>query len=370
MTARPSWARVKQLIEIYSLRFGSDSIRVALAGSALSRNYGDITSQIPSGINFVTFPTLLDSDQLSAVALSAFNISDALSKYWHNDKPSAVLVIADRTETLGVSAASAIHQIPLIHLQGGEVSGSIDNKIRDTNSKLADLHLTTNDYTKSRLISIGENASDIFVVGCPSIDLVSQTLARSRELDIQRIPGVGANILNSEAYGIVMFHPDTIHPIDNPVWLNALIEFIKTSSHKWFWFWPNPDNGSNFIAKTLRRARESGLLKNVRFVINLHPSDFILLAYNAKFMIGNSSFAIREGSYLGLPSANIGKRQQGRQMSNNVLNLEELNNVNDFHKLYEVPRGQFALDTTYGDGRSGEKISEVLGSWIPTLKGV
>lgn len=369
MTARPSWARVKQLIDIYGLKFGHDSIRITLAGSALSRNYGDITGQIPSGIKFVTFPTLLESNHLSAVAISAFNISNALSNYWQNNRPSAVLVIADRTETLGVSAASAINQIPLIHLQGGEVSGSIDNKVRDTNSKLADLHLTTNDYTKRRLIAIGEEDSNIFVVGCPSIDLVSQTLKHKREMDLSSIPGVGANILNTDLYGIVMFHPDTIHPLDNSVWLNSLIEFVESSDHKWFWFWPNPDSGSSVIAKTLRRTRESGLLKNVRFVINVPPAEFILLAYNAEFMVGNSSFAIREGSYLGLPSANIGRRQQGRQMSANVLNLEELHQVNDFSKLHEIQRGQLALDTTYGDGHSGEKISEVLGSWIPSLKG-
>lgn len=369
VTARPSWARVKSIVLNYSRSFGPDSIKVTLAGSAISRNFGDISSQIPHGISWKPLHTLQDSDDLTSVSLSAFNLSTALVRSWASDRPDIVLVIADRTETLGVSSAAAISQIPLVHLQGGELSGSIDNKIRDANSKLADLHLTTNKTTKQRLIQLGENAKLIHAIGCPSIDLVRETLALGEDYEIQDIPGVGADIRHTQEFGIVMFHPDTIFEKENLEWLNAIIKFVEQSELSWLWFWPNPDHGTIGISKELRRRRESGGLQNVRFVINVKPEMFISIASKARMIIGNSSFGIREASYLGLPSLNLGKRQKNRQKSGNVLNIENLSELELLKQIYS-PEFRFKVgqDVTYGDGRAGEAASQIIGNWNPTLK--
>jgi UDP-hydrolysing UDP-N-acetyl-D-glucosamine 2-epimerase len=369
VTARPSWARVKSIVLNYAESFGHELIKITLAGSSISRNFGDISNQIPHEISWKPLHTLQDSDDLTSVSLSAFNLSSALVRAWASDRPDIVMVIADRTETLGVSAAAAISQIPLVHLQGGEFSGSIDNKIRDANSKLADLHLTTNETTKQRLIQLGENANLIHAIGCPSIDLVRQTLDLGESYEVQDVPGVGVDIKEQHEFGIVMFHPDTINEKENSEWLNVIIEFVEQSDLSWLWFWPNPDHGTIGISKELRRRRESGGLQNTRFVINVKPEMFISIASKARMIIGNSSFGIREASYLGLPSLNLGKRQMNRQKSGNVLNIENLSELGSIQRIFSPEfRFEIGQDLTYGDGHAGEAASRIIGNWNPILK--
>lgn len=368
VTARPSWARVKSFVNQYVSQLGPERIRLSIAGAALSRNFGDITRQIPKGVKFSTHPTLLDSDTLTSISLSASNLISSLSRHWNDSPPNAVMVIADRSETLGVAVASSLCQIPLIHLQGGEVSGSIDNKIRDANTKLADLHLTTNSLSKDRLLSLGERPSLIHIIGCPSIDLVVETLAKESGFRVSDVPGVGADIDNGDTFGIVMFHPDTLNETENMFWLGKIIEFVETSSHKWIWFWPNSDHGNTLISKELRRQRERGKLSNVRFVINLPPEDFILLANLSLAIVGNSSFGIREASFLGIPALNLGKRQSGRQVSKNVISIDEQANSDRMSEVYGVERSDVGVDTLYGDGTAGFLATQILAKWEPKLK--
>lgn len=368
VTARPSWARVKSFVKQYVGQFGPERIRLSIAGAALSRSFGDITGQIPERIRFHTHSTLLDSDSLTSTSLSASNLVSSLSRLWNDSPPNAVMVIADRSETLGVAVASSLCQIPLIHLQGGEISGSIDNKVRDTNSKLADLHLTTNSLSKDRLLSFGESPNLIHIIGCPSIDLVAETLANESQFKVSDVPGVGSEIHVGETFGIVMFHPDTLNESENMFWLDKLMNFVETSSHKWVWFWPNSDHGSTFISKEIRRQRERGKLSNVRFVINIPPEDFILLASMSVAIVGNSSFGIREASYLGLPALNLGKRQSGRQFSKNVISIEEKTNFGKMLEVYDIKRSNVGVDTSYGNGSAGFLATQILHRWEPKLK--
>jgi UDP-hydrolysing UDP-N-acetyl-D-glucosamine 2-epimerase len=284
-----------------------------------------------------------------------------------------VLVIADRTETLGVAMAASIMQIPLIHLQGGEVSGSIDDKIRDANSKLADLHLTTNEQTAQRLINSGEDPSRVFPIGCPSIDLVAELENDSSNFSEQtasNLGGVGSDFSLEQPYGIIMFHPDTLHEVENIEWCQRLISMAEASDFHWFWFWPNPDHGSHAVSHEIRVAREKGELGNVRFIINLSPEDFVRLSARAKVMIGNSSFGIRESSYIGLPVMNLGKRQGGRQKSSNVIDCPELESVASLMSKMNnhISVNRFPPSSIYGNGSAGKHAAEIIANWVPSLK--
>jgi UDP-hydrolysing UDP-N-acetyl-D-glucosamine 2-epimerase len=373
VTARPSWARVRELVSAYSRINGPSRVRVSLLGPAVSKRYGDLTKLIPEGLEFSHLAALNDSDSLGGVALSCINGASALVNKWNQDRPDCVLVVADRTETLGVSMSAAIMQIPLIHLQGGEISGSIDDKIRDTNSKLADLHLTTNELTKLNLISMGESDANIHVVGCPSIDLVRLMLIEQAELLSEKaadLGGVGSNFSLNSDFGIIMFHPDTLNMQENVSWINHLIELASTLPFNWLWFWPNPDHGSGEVSHLIRKARELGKLQNTRFVINLEPEVFINLATHAKLIIGNSSFGIRESSFIGLPSINLGKRQLGRQKGSNVLDLPQFC---DLAKLLaevtsHVAKGLHPSQYIYGDGFAGLRAAKIISSWEPRIK--
>ena len=369
ITARPSWARVKSLIFSYSELVGPEKCRVSLVGPALSARYGDISSQIPPNISVRSFPTLRESDDLGAVALTGIDTAYSLATNWAQSRPDCILVIADRTETLGVSMAAALMQIPLIHLQGGEVSGSIDNKIRDTNTKLADFHLTTNDESKQYLLGIGEDETRIKVIGCPSIDGVKHIMEENKPWNLLDLGGVGCDVNSEQEYGIIMFHPDTLDDSSNSLWVYSLIEAVGTSILSWFWFWPNPDHGSNEISKIIRRCREQGLLQNVRFIINVTPDDFVRLATRACILIGNSSFGIRESSYIGLPTLNLGLRQNGRQRGSNVVDLPRPS-ANHIHRaILELAGKKYPSSKLYGDGSAGLRGAQFIASWNPRLKG-
>ena len=375
VTARPSWARVKSLVENYALITDTSKVRVLFVGPAVSKRYGDVTSQVPINVEFETMQTLGESDGLDAVAQTCASGSQLLIHRWSSKRPDCTLVIADRTETLGVAMAASVMQIPLIHLQGGEVSGSIDDKIRDANSKLADLHLTTNEYTAKRLISMGEPEERVIPIGCPSIDLVRQMIesdsAHFSENGLaSEMGGVGGEFSVNNPFGIIMFHPDTLNEFENAEWVNSLIEIADKGDYNWFWFWPNPDHGSHFVSHQIRKAREHGRLLNVRFVINLPPERFVHLASKAVILVGNSSFGIRESAYLGLPVMNLGKRQMGRQKVGNVRDVSDLISADELRMRILMHASQGRLDSSglYGDGRSGFRGASYIANWAPTLK--
>jgi UDP-hydrolysing UDP-N-acetyl-D-glucosamine 2-epimerase len=373
ITARPSWARVKSLVTNYLALAGISKVRVSLVGPAVSKRYGDITTQIDVSLNVKTFSTLHEADDFAGVALTCLEGASSLVHYWSHSRPDCVLVIADRTETLGVAVAASLMQIPLIHLQGGEVTGSIDDKIRDANSKLADLHLTTNEFTHARLVSMGEEVNRVFSVGCPSIDLVTETINSSQNLiDFAKstadvIGGTGATFPLSSDYGIIMFHPDTFEQDESLYWVNQLIKLTNSNLLNWFWFWPNPDHGSHAISKLIRLLRENSETEKVHFVINVEPEIFISLASRARIIVGNSSFGIREASFLGLPALNLGRRQNGRQRASNVTDMSHGGDLEK--KLLEIlgnPRP--SVSHLYGDGTAGFRGARIISEWNPSLK--
>ena len=370
VTARPSWARVSSIVSSYIKIAGANRIRVSLVGPSVSRRYGDVSSQVPTEIILNRFSTLHESDSLTDVGLSCVEGAESLIRHWNSNRPDCVLVIADRTETLGVSMAATLMQIPLIHLQGGEVSGSIDDKVRDINSKAADLHLTTNAGTKDRLLSMLENEAEIEVIGCPSLDIVLKTLNSPRTLKNScEISGVGHEFELSERFCLVLFHPDTLQSDENKYWVKALFKLIEAHSEfNWFWFWPNPDYGSDEISKMIRMGRELGNLRRVRFVINVEPSKFVEIASQSQAIIGNSSFGIRESSFIPKLSINLGSRQDGRQRASNVIDVTDPTNlVNVFKNSLKIDES-LTRSFLYGDGNSGVRAANVIANWSPRIK--
>jgi UDP-hydrolysing UDP-N-acetyl-D-glucosamine 2-epimerase len=370
VTARPSWARVKTLVDSYISQLGTQGCRISLVGPAISDRYGHLTSIIDSKLKVSEFPTLQESDDLDSVAITSLNGGLSLARSWRQSRPDAVLIIADRTETLGVAVCASLMQIPLIHLQGGETTGSIDDKVRKANSKLADFHLTTNENTRQALLKDGEDPELIRVIGCPSIDLVKQIQDNDQvPIRLNELGGVGAEIDIKEPYGIIMFHPDTANEQENVYWINGIIEMIKISDLNWFWFWPNPDHGTNSISKLIRRNRESGHLPRTRFIINLPPEIFIKLALESKILVGNSSFGIREASFIGLPVLNLGRRQFGREKSLNVIDFPEAHNSRSlWDSALPLVGTRFDGTEIYGKGNSGKLGARAIIDWMPITK--
>lgn len=363
VTARPSYSRVKTAL--IALKNHPDiELQLVVAASALLDRYG-------STINYIEEDGFIISERVYMVIEGATLTTSAkttgigimeLSTTFDNLKPDVVCTIGDRYETMATAIAASYMNIPLVHIQGGEVTGNIDEKVRHAITKLADLHLVSNEDAKQRLIKLGEYEDKIFVTGCPSIDLAKEVAEKS-ELDFdpcEKYGGVGPYINTNEPYLVVMQHPVTTEFTEVKMQAEMLIKVISQLNIPTFWFWPNPDAGSDGTSNALRTFREENPTNKFRFLKNMEGKDFLKLLYHSKCLIGNSSVGIRECSFLGVPVVNIGTRQNRRVRGINVKDVDF-----DETKLLEVINLQLKSDNLkqeeiYGNGNAGIKIAEVI----------
>jgi UDP-hydrolysing UDP-N-acetyl-D-glucosamine 2-epimerase len=252
--------------------------------------------------------------------------------------------------------------IPVAHVQGGEVTGSIDEKVRHAVTKLADLHLVSTEKAAERVIRMGEDPATVYVTGCPSIDLAAETLKDpGLTFDpFEKYSGVGARVDLSNGYLVVMQHPVTTEDKLARKHIFETLYAVRDVGLPTLWFWPNVDAGSDGTSNGIRTFRELEQPTNIHFFKNMAPTDFLRLIFNCRCLVGNSSTGIRESSFLGVPVVNIGSRQAGRDRGRNVLDV----GYDRQHIMAAIRRqssnGRYPCDPLYGDGRAGERIARLL----------
>jgi len=364
ITARPSYARIKTAMEAIRDHEGLE-LQLVVAASALLDRYGNAVSVIESEgfkIDRTVYMIVEGENLVTSAKSTGFGLAE-LATVFNDLKPDMVVTIADRYETIATSIAAAYMNIPLVHVQGGEVTGSIDEKTRHANTKLADIHLVSCDNARVRVEKMGEQPESIFITGCPSIDLARMAL-ENEPSDIAsvaaRYTGVGAPVDVTRPYMVVMQHPVTTEYNESRQHTSETVEAVNEAGYPTLWFWPNVDAGSDGTSKAIRAARESRKLQQTHFYKNMNPLDFLSILINSRGIIGNSSVAIRECSYLGVPAVNIGSRQQRRDRGRNVIDVgydraEISAAIKNIWSMKERPR-----DMVYGDGFAGKRIADVL----------
>lgn len=363
VTARPSYSRVKTALSAIK-NHPKLELQLVIAGSALLGRYGNAVEYIKKDgfeISEKVFMVLEGENPTSMAKTTGLGVME-LSNVFYNLKPDAVITIADRFETIATSIAASYQNIPLIHLQGGEVTGNIDEKVRHANTKLADIHLVASEGARERVIRMGEDPEYVYNTGCPSIDIAAEIM-KSPVLyfdPIEKYGGVGAKIDYSNGYLVVMQHPVTTEYAESRKHVLMTLEAITNLGVPTFWFWPNVDAGADGTSNGIRSFREEHNPSNIRFIKNMEPEDFLILLYNSQCLIGNSSVGIRECAYLGTPVVNIGSRQDGRDRGKNVVDVkydkEQISNA----ILAHIENGKFEPDYIYGKSDAGKKIAEVL----------
>jgi UDP-hydrolysing UDP-N-acetyl-D-glucosamine 2-epimerase len=305
---------------------------------------------------------VLEGENLASMAKTTGLGLLELATVFDNLRPDVVVTVADRYETLATAVAGSYMNIPVAHVQGGEVTGSIDEKVRHSVTKLADLHLVSTAKAAERVARMGEDPATIHVTGCPSIDLAREILD-SPALDfdpIEKYGGVGAPTTLSNGYLVVLQHPVTTEYELARRHVVETLHVVRDAGLPTLWFWPNVDAGSDGTSSGIRAFRELERPDNIHFFKNMTPLDFLRLLYNSRCLVGNSSVGIRECSYLGVPVVNIGSRQAGRERGANVLDVgydrREIADAIEHH----LGNGRCARDLLYGDGRAGERIADVL----------
>ena len=363
VTARPSYSRVKTALKAIK-DHPKLELQLVIAGSALLERYGSVVDYIEKDgfvISEKVFMVLEGDTPTSMAKTTGLGVIE-LSNVFFNLKPDMIITIADRFETIATSIAAAYQNIPLVHLQGGEVTGNIDEKVRHANTKLADIHLVATDLASQRLIKLGEDEEYIFNTGCPSIDIANEVFKNSK-LDFdpfEKYGGVGKKFEYNDGYLVVMQHPVTTEFSKSKEQMTILLKAVYKLNIPTFWFWPNVDAGADGASSSIRKFRENNDLKNIHFFKNMESKDFLKLLYNSKVLIGNSSVGIRECSFLGVPVVNIGTRQNRRERGKNVLDVD-YQETNIFKAIKkQLVATERSKDYIYGKGNSGSKIAEVL----------
>jgi UDP-hydrolysing UDP-N-acetyl-D-glucosamine 2-epimerase len=363
VTARPSYSRIKTALAAIDAHPDLE-LQLVIAASALLDRYGNAVRQITEDGFKISARVymVLEGENLTSMAKTTGVGLMELSTIFDNLKPDIVVTIADRYETIATAIAASYMNIPLAHVQGGEVTGSIDEKVRHAITKLTDIHLVSTQKAAERVIRMGEEPNTVYVTGCPSIDLAKEIMADPalNFNPLQKYSGVGPGLDLTKGYVVVMHHPVTTEyelARDHVVEILHVIRDLKIPA---LWFWPNVDAGSDGTSKGIRSFREREKPDNIHFFKNMAPHDFLRLIHNCRCLIGNSSVGIRESSYLGVPVVNIGSRQSGRDRGENVIDSEYGRESIFIAIQKQMNNGHYQCDPIYGDGRAGEKIAKVL----------
>ncbi len=363
ITARPSYSRVKTVLEAIK-NHAELELQLVVAASALLDRYGSAVDYIvKDGFEIAAKVfNVLEGENLAAAAKTTGIGILELSSVFENLRPDIVVTVADRFETMATAIAAAYMNIPLAHIQGGEVTGNIDEKVRHSITKLADYHFVASEDAKERVIKMGENPDSVFNTGCPSIDIADKVL-RNPNLDFnvyEKYGGVGKQPYLEKGYWVVMQHPVTTEYQDSRKHIEETLKAIEFCALPVLWFWPNVDAGADGTSTGIRAFRENRDLQHVHFFKNMEGEDFLKLLIHSKGIIGNSSVGIRECSYLGVPAINIGTRQNRRERGGNVIDVDYIQKDIQQAMNNILEDGNRLESKLYGTGSSGLIISNLL----------
>ena len=364
VTARPSYSRIKTALKAIDDHPDLE-LQLVVAASALLERYGTAVHYMErDGFKIAARVfNVLEGENLTAQAKTTGIGILELSSVFERLNPDVVVTVADRFETMATAIAASYMNIPLAHIQGGEVTGNIDEKVRHAITKLSDYHFVASQEAKERVMKMGENPDFVFNTGCPSIDLAAEVEA-SPALGFdpfEKYGGVGKRLADwKSGYIVVMQHPVTTEYEESRNQILETLSAIMELNIQTFWFWPNVDAGADGTSKGIRAFREQNDISHIHFFKNMEGRDFLRLLYNSKCLIGNSSVGIRECAFLSIPVVNIGSRQNRRERGENVIDINY-----DRKEISQAIRQWVSSErppksNVYGGGNAGIQIAEKL----------
>jgi UDP-N-acetylglucosamine 2-epimerase (hydrolysing) len=346
---RADFSKIKSLIQICEKQAGFE-VFVFVTGMHLQEEYGYTLIEIER-CNFKNVHTFENHTHETTMDLTLAKTIEGLSSYVKIIGPDMILVHGDRVETLAGAIVGSLNNILVAHIEGGEVSGTVDELIRHSVSKLSHIHFVSNAEAAKRLKQMGEIKPSIFTIGSPDIDIMFSEELPSLEMvkDYYEIP--------FETYGIVMFHPVTTEAKEMRQYTDDFVTALLDDSHHYVVIYPNNDLGSQYILESYRKLKD-----NPRFRVfpSLRFEYFLTLLKNSQFIIGNSSAGIREAPYYGIPIINIGTRQQNRALHAEIVNVDySIKSIEV--ALKKIDQHQVKkTKTDFGQGNSAQLFLETI----------
>lgn len=338
---RADFGKLKSLIEIL-LNDDDFLVDIFATGMHMDKAYGYTVNEIikcgyPNIYKFINF------NQESSMDIVLSKTVEGFSDYVKQSAPDLIIVHGDRVEALAGAIVASLNNILLAHIEGGEVSGTIDELIRHSVSKLSHTHFVSNDEAKKRLIQMGELSQNVFVIGSPDVDLMFS----------DRLPALDDVLGNYEIpfkdYGIIIFHPVTTELEHLKAYAEDIVRAVKDSGLPWIGVYPNNDLGTHHILETFLEGFKDS--DQVRFFPSLRFEYFLVLLKNAKVLLGNSSAGVREAPYYGVPSIDVGSRQNNRTKADSIISTDY--SYDQIFQAIKTALKNGKVETTYSFGVGG-----------------
>lgn len=345
---RADFGKLKSLIEITRNQPGFE-VHIFVTGMHLLKEYGYTLIEVEK-CGYENIHSFANHTHETTMDLSLAKTIEGFSSFVKTLKPDLIVVHGDRIEAMAGAIVGALNNIRVAHIEGGEVSGTIDELIRHSVSKMSHIHFVSNDKAKERLIQMGELPESILVIGSPDVDL----MLSDKLPTIEKVKSYYE--IDFQNYGIAMFHPVTTEGDEMQRYAKEFVDAIIEFGKELVVIFPNNDLGSSFILNEYKRIEGD---PKFRVFPSIRFEYFLTLLKNAKFIVGNSSAGIREAPYYGIPVVNIGSRQQNRALHQDIINCD-----------YEKPEilkalslsmiSKFEKEDLFGKGNSDKLFLEEL----------
>ena len=357
---RADFGKIKSLMDKVESMEGFE-LHVLVTGMHMMKLYGSTFNEVKKQ-NYKNSYLISNQHTDEPMCSVLSNTISIISRLVNSIDPNMIVVHGDRIEALAGATVGALNHIRVCHIEGGELSGTIDDSIRHSITKLSHIHMVANDEAKQRLIQMGENKKSIFIIGSPDLDIMESGSLPNLETAKSHYG------INFSRYSIVMFHPVTSEEKDIEKYTENLLEVLDRSGKNYVVIYPNNDPGSLKILDVIDNYKDR---ENFRVFPSINFESFLVLLKNSDFIIGNSSAGVREAPFYGLPSVNIGTRQNSRFRGPSVLDCgyseKDIERV-----LTQIDKLKVEKSTWFGKGNSTELFQSHIDSermWdIPVQK--
>lgn len=358
---RADYGKLKSLMKILS-NDKNFKVLIFATGMHMLSKYGATYSEIEKD-GFINIYKFINQKETSHMDITLSNTILGFSNYVSEIKPDAIVVHGDRLEALAGAIVGAFNNIKVLHIEGGEISGTIDESIRHAITKFSHFHFVANNEAKKRIIQLGEREDNIFIFGSPDIDIMASNTLPSIET-VKKYYDIEFN-----EYSIFMYHPVTteLDQLEDNI-KNVLNALIK-SGEKYVVIYPNNDEGNGIILEAYNK-----LITNDNFKIfpSMKFEYFVSLLKSSKMIIGNSSSGIREAGFYGVPAIDLGNRQKGRYNLDNNANIIHIDENEDhiLEQISVIEQYRTAPNENFGNGNSDMIFLEILKSNVIWEKSV
>ncbi len=345
---RADFGKIKSLLQILQKERDFEP-HIFVTGMHLMQTYGYTLLEVER-CGFANIHTFSNQTHESSMDLTLARTIQGFSEYVKKIAPDLIVIHGDRVEALAGAITGALNNILVAHIEGGEISGTIDELLRHATSKMSHVHFVANALAKTRLVQMGELPESIFAIGSPDVDIMFS----------EKLPSLGEvkryYEISFGEYAVAMFHPVTTEAEAMEEYSANFVKALQQSESNYVVIYPNNDMGSSHILKEYEKLK--GLI-NFRVIPSVRFEYFLTLLKNAQFIIGNSSAGIREAPYYGVPTINIGTRQENRALHAHIINTGYETDAIAQAIASKLERTE-ATDPHYGKGNSAQQFLEVL----------